>query len=574
MELFLIACHGHDDAKLPQDDSATLDSADTADSTDSVDSVDTSDTSDDCPPLSTAELYDLYDHDGDGYLSADTPACLLEKILNHEISVDDDVYNHVLDDLWDCDDEVFAVNPGAAEICGNGTNDDCSTTTAAACRVGDLNLEDAPSKVSGATANRQMGEAIASAGDLDDDGYNDLVLGVPQTGVTDYGYVLIFSGQDDLVTMTDAWTTLQGPTRSDGTGFAVAIAGDVNGDAVPDLAISRIYDGAYGTHAGAVELLYGPITSGTIGALPGITIFGEAANERFGARLITLGDVDGDGFAEIAAGSLGSDDVGVISVFDGRDVTTGLASITGDAITQFVGQPGDGVGANGVVTDLDGDGVLDLVVGAPNADGAVAQSGAVYVFYDVGRRGVIATEDADVRILGETSDAKFGIGVASATGQDYDGDGNPDLLVGESENSTYANLNGAAYVYTSLADGDTSADADLQVFSQTEDAQLGYSIAFANLDGFSSDIFLGAPAKTSDAAIGEVWQVYAPQGGVLIAPDAKWTGFNEIDASGYTVQNLGDINGSGCDAIAVGSPQANRIASHGGVVSVVVGVGE
>ena len=620
MELFnLLGCKPQSDSN---DSKATSDTADS--------------TSSDCPTLSTADLYNQYDQDGDGYLSIETPECLLAKILSGEIEVDAETFDHVLDGEWDgddadstiypgapelcdgldndedgeidedpvegqlyyrdadvdgygdatvavlscdapegyvadaldCDDADASVHPDVTEVCGNGVNEDCSAEPAPECRVGDVRLEDAVAKISGTTDNRQMGEAFAPAGDLNDDGFNDLVVGVPQKGVaSDYGYALVFNGQSDLAAVTDSFVVLRGPKIADSTGFAVLMPGDVDGDGYGDLMVSRFLDDTNGVEAGAVELVYGPVVNGTIGVLNGVSLYGQDTNQGFGASLLSVGDLNSDGRAEVVVGSLGSDDVGFFSIYTDAPSTSVAA--------EYVGQAGEKFGGNGAVADLDGDGILDLIAGAPQASGAAEASGVVYIFLDLQTLPTITTANADAKIDGGLVNAKFGNAVSTGISADYDGDGLPDVAVGEPGNSATATLSGAAYVFLSPPSSQNSNDARLQLQGQAAYGELGTAVSLASFDGNQqADLFAGVPAASTLSATGEVWQVYAYASGVATSSNATWVGFNATDRAGFTLQSLGDVDGDGDNEMAVGAPYANRLESKGGVAAILGGFGE
>lgn len=174
----------------------------------------------------------------------------------------------------------------------------------------DRSLADADLRLAGVTAWDLAGFSVAGAGDVTGDGRDDVIVGAYGVDGADYSvgaaYVLA-GGRMRGRTLDAAVARLVGVTGSDNTGWSVAGAGDVNGDGVPDLLV-----GATGLDAGVGEggggwLFYGPVTGSQTVREAGVRILGESTNSGTGHALDGAGDTDGDGMADVLIGAPGSD---------------------------------------------------------------------------------------------------------------------------------------------------------------------------------------------------------------------------------------------------------------------------
>jgi hypothetical protein len=237
--------------------------------------------------------------------------------------------------------------------------------------------------LTGAAGGDHFGAAIAAAGDLDQDGAADFAVGASQGGLNGGGYVTIFSGASGAVL-----ATIQGSHAADFFGSALARAGDVNGDGWPDLAIGAWGDdlGATGinTNYGSVSVLSGEWVARTSqGQTPLSAQFvlgavGAAPGDALGSSIAALGDLDFDGADELALGAsqYGSGSPtgpGYVELVSGRSGTV-LYRKFGDVL-------GDGFGsALAAAGDLDGNGVADVLAGAPQNQSGGTFSGQARVF--------------------------------------------------------------------------------------------------------------------------------------------------------------------------------------------------
>ena len=325
---------------------------------------------------------------------------------------------------------------------------------------------------------------------------------------------------------TGADRTLYGAGAATRTGWAVAPAGDVNGDGLADALV-----GAPGENkaAGAAYVVFGRVGGSPLNALKdlaagqaGFRIAGGAAGDQAGLAVSAAGDVNGDGLADVAIGAPGAAangraGAGAVFVVYGRrttdPVSLGALGAGGYAIAGAAA--GDGAGTSvAAVGDLGADGVPDLAVGAPTASGGRSKGGAAYVVagHRAGGDVDLAAPDSGPswRMNGPTG-GFAGLSVAAVP--DVNGDGIGDLAVGAPATDPAAiddagiaevpeghETRGAAYVVfghggTEPQDLPTLTPArGWRLRAGAKDAALGLALAAGDLDGDGiGDVALGAP---------------------------------------------------------------------------------
>jgi hypothetical protein len=359
----------------------------------------------------------------------------------------------------------------------------------------------------GEAAGDAFGVCVASAGDMNHDGYADVIVGAYQNDGrgANAGRAYVYFGGPNLHERPDL--VLNGEAAGDAFGYAVASAGDVNGDGFSDVIVGAYENSARGAGAGRAYVFFG---SARPDAVPDLTLSGEAAGDRFGISVAGAGDVNKDGIADVIVGAYQNDaggvDAGRAYVFYGGkklddhpdEILTGAAA--GDAFGFSVA----GVG------DVNHDGYGDVIVGAYHNGAGGKDAGRAYIY----QGGVLPMEHPALVLTGEAAGDAFGYAVSAAG--DVNGDGFADVAVGAYGNDAGGSAAGKAYVFYG---GGTDATPDFTLAGEATLDNLGFAISGAgdvDGDGFS-DLVVGAPY--SDAEAGRAYLARALAG--KVRPVAK-----------------------------------------------------
>ncbi|GMV92383.1 MAG: hypothetical protein AMXMBFR82_21610 [Candidatus Hydrogenedentota bacterium] len=357
----------------------------------------------------------------------------------------------------------------------------CIVATIAAAAPGEVLYGQKISSVTGGFTGAlddsdQFGYAVCALGDVDGDGISDLAVGAPfdDDGGTDRGAVwVLFMNADATVRASQKIGALSGNFSgalddNDLFGVALCSTGDLDGDGIPDLAAGAMNDDDGGADLGAVWLLFlnadGTVKSHQkISALSGGFSGGLGFLDNFGNALTALGDLNGDGFVDLAAGALNDDDGGtnrgaVWVLFLNADGTVSstqkISDTEGNFAADLVNFDTFGTSVTGV-GDLNMDGVPDLAVGAIGDDDGGAQRGAVWMLF-LNADGTVKSYQKISNTQGgftATLDNSDWFGISVAGIGDLDNDGIQDITVGAYGDDDGGSTFGAAYTLFLNGDG-------------------------------------------------------------------------------------------------------------------------
>ncbi len=398
----------------------------------------------------------------------------------------------------------------------------------------DLGVATAGHRVEPAASGDHIAVSVAGGGDVDGDGHADVVMGADDALADDRGAAYVVLGGPAPGTASaadlengDGGFAILGPSAADSTGFSVAMLGDVNGDGLADVGVGTT-DGS----TGSVAEVY--------------VVFGTSSNASI--DLDALGD--------------------------------GGFMITGG------GDPSFGISIGGA-GDVDGDGLADIIVGSPDA-GAGELGAATVIFGKADTSSVDATAPggAGFRIEGTGTNGHLGWSVAGAG--DMNLDGLDDVIVGAPDADSGA---GRVFVVFGKNDTDTVSEDDLaagtgggfMVSGGVSLDQMGYSVAgVRDCDGDGRpDVMFGATGaesgklnasgrayvvlgKASSTAV-TVADLEADSGGFVLEGEA------DFDFAGWSVGGAGDVDGDGLADLLVGAQGADFAAGTAGRTYVIYG---
>ncbi|NBB15889.1 hypothetical protein GVN21_11030 [Caulobacter sp. SLTY] len=441
-------------------------------------------------------------------------------------------------------------------------------------------------QINGTAAGAEFGAQVLLE-DFNGDGFIDLA--VSASGVNGYaGAAYVIFGTASGIPTNIGLADLNGTngfvvTGRTTTAFGAALAaGDVNGDGIQDLLIS-----GFGSD-GLATVVFGQ--SGAVAATRAYTVFTGANGFNFnrqdaGYDVSAGGDINGDGIDDLVvshhSSNAGGASSGAAYVVFGKTsgwASTGpLSGLDGSNGFRVVGSGGDFLGQSLEVMDINGDGIDDLLMGAPGAVAGAADSGAVYVVYGKtsGWAASLSVGDLDgVNGMTLTTNLAANLGRAVTNLGDINGDGREDVGIISSNTTTSYVLYGRASSGPSLLALNALDGSDGFQFTNAYTASDIVNAGDVNGDGYD-DLLVGSAPFAGSAYVlfgsAEGWAAVEDlrslngQNGFTIIGEANG------DLMGRNVSGGHDLNGDGLDDIVIGARGHDAAGSFSGAAYIIYG---
>lgn len=372
-------------------------------------------------------------------------------------------------------------------------------------------------------ANVYFGWAVSELGDVDGDGAMDVITAAPSQDAN-VGATYVYSG----ATGTLLYTFQEADGRNQGWG--IADGGDVDGDGIHDIVSGAPgglnFPGQVFVYSGATGVLVRTLTAGVVG-------------DAFGTAVANIGDVDGDGYGDLAVGAPDQESTGLLA---GR--VTLFSGVDGHVLRTIDGEGADDRFGSGLgpIGDVDGDGLDDLVIGARDAGDTLG-----------GRVTVVSSADGAVIVgplAGAATSAELGSFFVAGVG-DVDGDSIPDVYGGDYADGAFGYGSGRAYVFSG-ADGTT-----IHEFEGAAGDGLGCGRTARDMDGDGVwDLAIGSYTSGAGAVYAGKVQVFSGVDGSVLR---TFTSTTAGETFGFDTVGLGDVDGDGDGDLLVGAATGGRL---------------
>lgn len=355
------------------------------------------------------------------------------------------------------------------------------------------------------------GFSVASAGDIDNDGYDDMLIGALQQSTTGdimdgEGAAYLIYGSATPLTSASLSTAVKftGTQALQYFGYHANGIGDIDNDGYDDFAVGSPSLDDSGANKGAAYIFYGSATrytSGNVSTL-GVRLLGETTGDFFGSTVNTAGDLDADGYDDLLIGSLayGASNTGATYVIYGSGTRITAGSIAGnirltgeaasDAIGYFAGYAGD----------LNADGYADALIGTPYAE---TSSGVTYLIYGSATRLTSQSLAFAPKISGLTT--AEGSGHVWDSNDTINADAYSDFLIGASSHTEGATSSvGMMYLFSGqaaqISTGGVNTLSTTSILGEAANDNFGEGAVLADLNGDGlAEVIIGAPNNDDGA---------------------------------------------------------------------------
>jgi hypothetical protein len=400
-------------------------------------------------------------------------------------------------------------------------------------------------------ASAYFGQSVASAGDVNGDGYDDVIV-----GASGANRAYVYHGSASGLSATPDWTVYSAGKL----GVSVASAGDVNGDNYDDVIVGAPDYTNDQTGEGRVYVYHGSASG--LSTTPDWQAESDQAEwPYFGQSVASAGDVNGDTFDDIIVGAYaydnGQGNEGAVFVWYGSN--SGLGPNGNPANADWMAEGDQDWAAFGVAVgtagDVNGDNCDDVIVGAYWYDHGQSNEGAAFAWYgSSGGLGLNGTPaNADWTAEGNQDNAWFGSAVATAG--DVNGDTFDDVVVGAVQYSHGQSAEGQVFVYHGSGAG-LSPTPNWTAESNQADARLGADVGTAgdvNNDGYD-DLAVGAAQyDQGQQDEGRLYVYHGSAAGLGLGPDWTAEGDQEGVDFGLSAGTAGDVNDDGYGDLIVGA---------------------
>ncbi|MFX0121286.1 MAG: hypothetical protein ACFFAM_19425, partial [Promethearchaeota archaeon] len=442
----------------------------------------------------------------------------------------------------------------------------------------DTNLGKVNASFIGEKSEDISGWAVAGVGDVNNDGYDDIIIGAVSNneGGENAGKTYLIFGRPTTlwrmdINLSEADVSFIGENSHDNSGFAVAGAGDVNNDGYDDIVIGASGNEEGGNDAGQTYLIFGrPTNQWQIDidlAEANASFIGEEYSDSSGWSVAGVGDVNNDSFDDIVIGASGNDEggssAGQTYLILGRptnqwqmdiDLSRANASFIGEDSLDYSGRAVAGAG------DVNNDSFDDIVIGASGNDEGGLGAGQTYLIF--GRptnqwQMDMDLSEANASFIGEDGFDYSGFAVTGAG--DVNNDSFDDIVIGASGNEEGGVGAGQTYLILGRPTNQWQMDIDLAEASASfigEDNlyNSGNAVAIVgdtNKDGYD-DIIIGAKGSwEAGSGSGQAYLILGRPTNQwrvdmdLSEANASFVGEDNYDAAGWAIAGAGDVNNDG-----------------------------